>query len=138
MINDGTIIAAIGLIISMAGVHAFNYRNQPFTAKLFWMVSNPLFLVYFIGRMLGYWDGVISDGIFVINYLVMTLYNIKGLYNDIYNTVWWGICDHCHYFVSKYNRCCFIGCGLSLSDRLGLIYWGKCRFFRNVEKERAP
>jgi hypothetical protein len=44
-----------------------------------WMVSNPMFTLYFLGRIFGLLDGGLGDGAMAIYFLIMTISNWKGM-----------------------------------------------------------
>jgi hypothetical protein len=79
MIDLGFIITLIASIIALYGVWLFNQRKDYTGARCVWMVSNPLFALYFIGRVLGLWDGGFGDGAMVVYFALMTLSNFRGM-----------------------------------------------------------
>ena len=76
----GTDLAFIGMLISCAGVLANNIMLDHILAMVIWVPSNTIFIVYFFGRTRGWWNGHIGDGVMCINYLVMLVSGIWGLF----------------------------------------------------------
>jgi hypothetical protein len=78
--NIGLDLAVIGTIISIMGVIWNNIFLSHYAAMQFWFISNLIFVVYFYGRSKGYWDGNISDSLLCLNYAVMLITGIYGLW----------------------------------------------------------
>jgi hypothetical protein len=46
------------------------------------MLSNPMFMVYFIGRILLLWDGGLGDWAMLVYFAAMTASNLWGLFHE--------------------------------------------------------
>lgn len=80
MIDVGLPIAVIGCLISIYGVYILNQRHDWRGAQRMWMWSNPIFVLYFAGQTIGYWNGGLSSAAMAILYLVMTVSNLHGMW----------------------------------------------------------
>lgn len=80
LIDPGFIISLVASIIALYGVFQFNQRRDYTGARVTWMVSNPLFVVYCAGRLLGLWDGGLSDGMMAVYFGCMAVSNLLGMF----------------------------------------------------------
>lgn len=80
MIPDiGFPIALTASILALYGVYLFNQRKDYTGARIIWMITNPVFTMYFIGRLVGFWDGGLGDMMMAVYFGAMTVSNLKGL-----------------------------------------------------------
>lgn len=79
MIDAGFIITVVASVIALYGVWLFNQKQDYTGARVVWMISNPLFALYFIGRLLALWNGGLGDGAMLIYFGAMTISNVKGM-----------------------------------------------------------
>lgn len=79
MIDIGFLIATSASIIALYGVYQFNQRKDYTGARLTWAVSNPLFLLYFMGRIFTLWNGGLGDWATAAYFAGMTVSNYWGL-----------------------------------------------------------
>ena len=78
----GNYFAISGSILSITGALINNLWLSHTAAMWIWMVSNPLFLAYFIGVDLKYWNGQhISTRALIITYAIFTVSNFWGLFH---------------------------------------------------------
>ena len=80
MIDPGFLISLAASVIALYGVYLFNQRRDYTGARVTWMVSNPLFTVYCIGRLLGAWNGGLSDAMMAVYFGAMTASNLWGMF----------------------------------------------------------
>ena len=78
--NIGLDLAVLGTVISIVGVVANNIFLLHYIAMMVWLFSNLIFIVYFYGRAKDWWDGGIPDMLLCINYIVMLVTGIFGLW----------------------------------------------------------
>jgi hypothetical protein len=76
----GNLLAVSGAILSLSGALINNIMLDHAGAMWVWMISNPIFLSYFIGADYGWWNGEhISTRALIITYAVFTVSNFWGL-----------------------------------------------------------
>jgi hypothetical protein len=80
--DAGLNIAVVGFFISLVGVIENNLLLDHIAAMLWWVPSNALFCLYFLGRTRGWWDGHIGDGVMCVNYAFMLVSGIVGLWQS--------------------------------------------------------
>lgn len=80
MIDPGFIISLIASIIALYGVYQFNQRRDCTGARVTWMITNPMFTFYFIGRIVGWWNGGLGDGMMAVYFAAMTASNLWGMF----------------------------------------------------------
>jgi hypothetical protein len=74
--NLGNFLSVFGNIISIAGTLVNNVLLDPVLAREIWMFSNPIFLLYFIGVDLKWWNGQhLSTRAFIFTYSIFTITN---------------------------------------------------------------
>jgi hypothetical protein len=78
-LNLGFFIALTSSLVALYGVWLFNQKRDYTGARVVWMVSNPLFTLYFIGRVLVLWDGGLGDGAMIAYFAGMTMSNLWGM-----------------------------------------------------------
>lgn len=83
MTDLGFIIALIATIIALFGVYEFNQLNDSVSARRTWFWSNCLFVVYFAGRCLSLWDGLLGDLAMLAYFAVMLASNIDGIRKEV-------------------------------------------------------
>lgn len=76
----GPAVAVTGSALSIVGTLYNNLKLDHRKAMLFWMVSNPVLLIWAVGNVYGFWDGGLSAGALGVMYLVFTITNFYGLY----------------------------------------------------------
>ena len=79
MIDIGFLISAAASIIALYGVWLFNQKRDYTGARVVWMASNPLFALYFVGRVAFWWDGGLGDLAMLGYFLAMTSSNLWGM-----------------------------------------------------------
>ena len=79
MIDIGLLIATTASIIALYGVWLFNQRGDYTGARCVWMVSNPMFALYFFGRVFLWWDGGLGDAAMFVYSALMALSNFRGM-----------------------------------------------------------
>ena len=78
--TTGNILAIAGSILSLTGALVNNLWLSHTEAMWIWMISNPLFLVYFVGVDMKWWNGQhISTRALIVTYAVFTVSNFWGL-----------------------------------------------------------
>lgn len=77
--NIGLDLVVVGSCISCIGVIANNILLNHILAMQIWVISNFIFIVYFYGRGSNWWDGVLSDRVMCLMYVVMFVSGIWGL-----------------------------------------------------------
>jgi hypothetical protein len=83
VIDFGFSIALTASVIALYGVWLFNQRRDYTGARAAWMLSNPMFMVYFIGRILLLWDGGLGDWAMLVYFAAMTASNILGMFQHV-------------------------------------------------------
>lgn len=74
------VLAIIGSILSLVGALVNNLWLDPLLARKIWMFSNPVFLGYFVGADLKWWNGQhISTRALIVTYSVFTVTNFISL-----------------------------------------------------------
>ena len=76
----GAVLAFVGTAISMIGVFWNNCLLQHAAAMIIWSFSNAIFIIYFYGRIRGWWNGGFSDAALCGNYIVMFATGIYGMF----------------------------------------------------------
>lgn len=79
MIDLGFLIAILASIIALYGVYQFNQKKSPDSARKTWFWSNTFFVVYFFGRVLAWWDGLLGDLAMLVYFGAMWLSNVEGM-----------------------------------------------------------
>lgn len=79
MIDLGLPIALSASIIALWGVWLFNQRRDYTRARGVWTWSNTMFVLYFFGRILGWWNGVLGDVAMLAYFLGMWASNLNGM-----------------------------------------------------------
>jgi hypothetical protein len=73
-------LALTGTALSIAGALVNNLELNALMARQIWMASNPLFLAYFIGVDMKWWNGQhVSTRALIVTYAVFTITNIWSL-----------------------------------------------------------
>ena len=73
MIDIGLILALLASCIALYGVYLFNQRRDYTAANVWWgFGSNPLFVIYFAGRVLHWWNGSLGDIAMLVYFALMT------------------------------------------------------------------
>lgn len=75
----GITIVIVGTILSIVGTLCNNITLDHYEAMKFWMISNPLLLVWAIGKLRKWWDGGLSIGALAVMYFVFAVTNWYGL-----------------------------------------------------------
>ena len=76
----GNTLAISGSILSIIGALINNLWLSHNAAMWIWSISNPLFLAYFIGVDMKWWNGQhISTRALIITYTIFTTSNVWGL-----------------------------------------------------------
>lgn len=76
----GNILAVTGAVLSLSGALVNNLMLSHVDAMYIWMISNPIFLAYFIGVDMKWWNGEhISTRALIVTYAVFTASNFWGL-----------------------------------------------------------
>jgi hypothetical protein len=78
MIDIGFIIALAASIVALYGVWLFNQRKDYTGARVVWGISNPMFALYFFGRIVGFWDGGLGDVAMCTYSVLMAISNYMG------------------------------------------------------------
>jgi hypothetical protein len=78
----GLLLAAVGSIIALYGVWLFNQRRDYTGARCVWMFSNVMFTVYFLGRVMTWWNGGLGDLAMLGYFAAMTASNLWGLWQS--------------------------------------------------------
>jgi len=76
----GLDLVAVGTLISLLGVCYNNIFLMHTAAMYVWMFSNAIFIIYFFGRGKNWWDGGVSNWFLCVNYLVMFVSGVYGLW----------------------------------------------------------
>jgi hypothetical protein len=78
----GNTLAVGGSILSIVGALVNNLWLSHTVAMWIWAISNPLFLAYFVGVDMKWWDGQhISTRALIVTYIIFTVSNILGLFH---------------------------------------------------------
>lgn len=80
MIDLGLIIAIAASLIALWGVYQFNQQDNSGAARKTWFWSNSLFVAYFLGRVLGLWDGLLGDLAMLAYFGAMWISNVMGMW----------------------------------------------------------
>ena len=75
----GVSLVFVGTLLSIIGTLYNNIPLDHLTAMKFWMVSNPMLLVWALGKLKGYWDGGVTISMLAVMYAVFTVTNWYGL-----------------------------------------------------------
>lgn len=76
----GTSLAIVGSILSLIGALVNNIWLDSLFARQIWMISNPIFLGYFVGVDMKYWNGQhMSTRALILTYSVFTVTNFWSL-----------------------------------------------------------
>ena len=76
----GTALALGGTVLSIAGALVNNLELNALLARQIWMISNPIFLAYFIGVDTKLWNGQhMSTRALIVTYSVFTITNFWSL-----------------------------------------------------------
>jgi hypothetical protein len=87
----GISFAVGGSVLSIVGTMHNNINLDHRMAMIFWMVSNPLLLIWGMGYSLRIWNGGLSGWALAGMYLVFTITNFYGLFlkkkmwDEVYN-----------------------------------------------------
>ena len=79
MIDPGFILTLAASVVALWGVYLFNQKKDYTGARSVWFYSNTGFVVYFVGRCLGAWNGGFSDAVMAIYFGLMWYSNWRGL-----------------------------------------------------------
>ena len=80
MTDLGLILALVASGVALYGVWLFNQKHDYTGARFVWMFSNIIFTVYFFGRVLALWDGILGDGAMCVYFLSMSVSNVYGIW----------------------------------------------------------
>jgi hypothetical protein len=75
----GNAIAAIASCVSIVGVFYNNVLLQHTVAMQIWVVSNLLFVAFFYGQYMKWWNGGLSSLTVCITYFIMLITGLYGL-----------------------------------------------------------
>jgi hypothetical protein len=75
----GLDLAALGFLVSMAGVVENNLLLNHLAAMIIWCPSNTINTIYFYGRAKDMWDGGLSNWLYCISYAAMLVSGVWGL-----------------------------------------------------------
>jgi len=78
MTDYGFIIAIAASVIALYGVWLFNQRKDYTGARTVWMFSNIAFTIYFLGRVMLWWNGGLGDAAMAVYFGSMTISNLWG------------------------------------------------------------
>ena len=68
----GLILATAASIIALVGVYLFNQKKNYLAANIVWgFGSNPLFVLYFFGRVMHWWNGGLGDVAMLVYFSLM-------------------------------------------------------------------
>ncbi|MFA5378049.1 MAG: hypothetical protein WC455_20020 [Dehalococcoidia bacterium] len=79
MIDIGFPIAVLASCIALYGVYLFNQISDYNKARGIWFYSNTLFVIYFAGRCLTWWDGGLGDAMMALYFVMMWISNWVGM-----------------------------------------------------------
>jgi hypothetical protein len=79
MIDIGFILSLISSVIALYGVWLFNQRRDYTGARGIWFWSNTGFVLYFAGRVAGFYDGGLGDGVMCVYFGLMWYSNWRGM-----------------------------------------------------------
>lgn len=79
MITIGFVLALAASIVALYGVYLFNQVGDTTGARAVWFWSNSIFVLYFFGRCLSWWDGVLGDAAMTIYFALMWWSNWEGM-----------------------------------------------------------
>jgi hypothetical protein len=79
IIDIGLLISFTVSVASLYGVWLFNQRRDYTGARMIWMITNPLFSLYFLGRVMSWWNGGLGDIAMMAYFLLMTASNAWGM-----------------------------------------------------------
>lgn len=80
MIDIGFLIAIAASVVALYGVWLFNQRQDYTGARTVWMFSNVAFTIYFLGRVLHWWNGGLGDVAMLGYFGAMTASNLWGMF----------------------------------------------------------
>jgi len=78
-IDYGFLISLIASLIALWGVYLFNQRKDYTGARVVWFFSNTLFVVFFAGRVFGWYNGGLSDVMMMLYFAMMWVSNVWGM-----------------------------------------------------------
>jgi len=79
MIDYGFILSLVASLIALWGVYLFNQKKDYTGARVVWFFSNALFVLFFMGRCLCWFNGGLSDFTMTIYFSMMFISNIRGM-----------------------------------------------------------
>jgi hypothetical protein len=79
MIDLGLPLALIASLIALYGVYLFNQVKDHIGARAVWFWSNSIFVAYFVGRSLQWWDGGLGDAVMATYFFAMWWSNWRGM-----------------------------------------------------------
>jgi hypothetical protein len=79
VITIGFPLALVASIIALYGVYLFNQVKDHTGARAVWFWSNSIFVLYFVGRSLLWWDGVLGDAAMALYFALMWWSNWRGM-----------------------------------------------------------
>lgn len=79
MIDPGFILAISASIVALWGVWLFNQKRDYTGARGVWFYSNSLFVIYFAGKVLQLWNGILGDAAMGSYFLLMWWSNFRGM-----------------------------------------------------------
>ena len=80
MIADiGLIISLVSSLIALYGVYQFNQQRDYTGSRMTWFWSNSGFVLYFAGRVAGFWDGGLGDFVMFLYFALMWGSNTWGM-----------------------------------------------------------
>ena len=83
MIDIGFVIAISASVIALYGVYQFNQVRDYTKSRSVWFWSNSLFVAYFLGRITGWWDGILGDAAMMGYFALMWISNFQGMKKDV-------------------------------------------------------
>ena len=75
----GNWLAIVASAISISGVICNNVFLQHTLAMQIWVLSNFLFIFFFFGQYMKYWNGGLSSATICISYTIMLVTGLYGL-----------------------------------------------------------
>jgi hypothetical protein len=79
LIDIGFPVAVLASCITLYGVYLFNQVGDFRKARGIWFYSNTLFVIYFTGRCLTWWDGGLGDAMMALYFVMMWISNWAGM-----------------------------------------------------------
>jgi hypothetical protein len=78
-LDYGFLMSLTASLIALWGVYLFNQKRDYTGARMVWMFSNTLFVIFFFGRISQWYEGGLSDVMMYLYFSLMWISNAWGM-----------------------------------------------------------